>query len=78
MHFFGQMMEDEMKWEGVTPRKGPRNFLTTLDKKTFDMNYLQTKLTSKGLLTSAADMVAKWKHRHLIDVSEDGLITKIN
>ena len=75
MHFFGQMMEDEMKLEYLVPRRGPRNFLTTLDRKTFDMRYLQTKVREASLSTSASLLVSQWKYRKLISVDESGMIT---
>ena len=75
MHFFGQMMEDEMKQEYLVPRRGPRNFLTTLDRKTFDMRYLQTKVREASLSTSASLLVSQWKYRKLISVDESGMIT---
>ena len=76
MHFFGQMMEDEMKMEGVAKRKGPKNFLSSLDRTTFDTKYLRIKMQEKGMTTSVTDMVSQWKHRKLITVDENGLITK--
>ena len=75
MHFFGQMMEDEMKQEYLAPRRGPRNFLTTLDRKTFDMKYLQAKVRERSLSTSASLLVSQWKYRKLISVDERGMIT---
>ena len=75
MHFFGQMMEDEMKQEYLVPRRGPRNFLTTLDRKTFDMKYLQAKVRERSLSTSASLLVSQWKYRKLISVDESGMIT---
>lgn len=75
MHFFGQMMEDEMKQEYLAPRRGPRNFLTTLDRKTFDMRYLQAKIREASLSTSASLLVSQWKYRKLISVDESGMIT---
>ena len=75
MHFFGQMMEDEMKQEYLVPRRGPRNFLTTLDRKTFDMRYLQVKIREASLSTSASLLVSQWKYRKLISVDESGMIT---
>lgn len=75
MHFFGQMMEQEMKQEYLVPRRGPRNFLTTLDRKTFDMKYLQAKVRERSLSTSASLLVSQWKYRKLISVDERGMIT---
>ena len=78
MHFFGQMMEDEMKLENLAPRRGPRNFLSTLDKQSFDMNYLIAKMREKSLSTSAKQLVNQWKYRKLISVDEEtGLITRL-
>ncbi len=78
MHFFGQMMEDEMKMENLTPRRGPRNFLSSLDRNTFDLNYLQQKMKEKALTSSVRNLVSQWKHRHLISIDEGtGLITRL-
>jgi len=78
MHFFGQMMEEEMKWENIVPRRGPRNFLQSLDKDKFDMTYLQMKIREYGLSTPVKNLVSQWKHRRLISVDEKtGLITRL-
>ena len=78
MHFFGQMMEDEMKLENLAPRRGPRNFLSSLDKTTFDLKYLQQKIRERGLTSSAKQLVNQWKHRKLITFDEQtGIITRL-
>ena len=78
MHFFGQMMEEEMRLENVVQRRGPRNFLRTLDRDTFEIGYLQQKIREKGLTSSARDLVYQWKHRRLISVDEEtGIITRL-
>ena len=78
MHFFGQMMEDEMKMEGVAKRKGPKNFLSSLDRTTFDMNYLSFKMSERSLKSSPKELLKQWKHRRLVSVDEvTGMITKL-
>ena len=78
MYFFGQMMEDEMQMENVLKRKGPKNFLSTLDRNTFDINYLSLKISERSLKSSPKELLKQWKHRRLVSVDDvTGMITKL-
>ncbi len=70
MHFFGQMMEDEMKMENLTPRRGPHNILEGL-KDIFTVQELEAYRVKLGTKKPANQLISQWKYLKYLEVDKE-------